>query len=474
MLGLVISDMLYRAFPKANEGELSRRLADLVRKETCAEVARAMDLGPALKLGNSESHAGGRLRTTILADACEALVGAVFTDGGYQAADELIARFWKERMLKPLRPLRDPKTMLQEWAQARGLPTPAYRELARTGPHHDPEFRVAVVLPDRPPAEGMGSSKRAAEQAAAAAMLTRVGVSADKLDGDVKPEGDTRCGFVALIGAPNAGKSTLLNALVGSKVTIVSHKVQTTRALIRGITLAGKSQLIFVDTPGIFAPKRRLDRAMVTTAWSGAHEADLVGVLIDARKGIDDEAEALLARLADVKPAKILILNKIDLVPRDTLLLLTKIANEKAKFDSTFMISALTGDGVADLKAWLAERMPPSPWLYPPDQMSDAPMRQLAAEITREKLFERLHQELPYHSTVETEPWKELRGGDIRIEQTIYVERESQRKIVIGKGGQTLKSIGESSRREIAEIVEAKVAPVPVRQGARGLGRAPF
>ncbi len=182
VLGLVISDMLYRAFPKANEGELSRRLADLVRKETCAEVARAMDLGPALKLGNSESHAGGRLRATILADVCESLVGAVFIDGGYQEADKLVERFWKARMLKPLRPLRDPKTILQEWAQARGLPTPAYRELARTGPHHDPEFRVAVVLPDRPPAEGVGSSKRSAEQAAAAAMLTRVGVSADKLD----------------------------------------------------------------------------------------------------------------------------------------------------------------------------------------------------------------------------------------------------------------------------------------------------
>lgn len=183
VLGLVISDMLFRAFPRANEGELSRRLADLVRKETCAEVAKAMDLGPALKLGNSESHAGGRLRSTILADACEGLVGAVFVDGGYAAAETLIAKFWKERMLKPLRPLRDPKTMLQEWAQGRGLPTPAYRELARTGPHHDPEFRVAVVLPDRPPAEGMGSSKRAAEQAAASAMLTRVGVAVDKLDG---------------------------------------------------------------------------------------------------------------------------------------------------------------------------------------------------------------------------------------------------------------------------------------------------
>lgn len=279
---------------------------------------------------------------------------------------------------------------------------------------------------------------------------------------------DSKCGFVALIGAPNAGKSTLLNALVGSKVTIVSHKVQTTRALIRGIAIENKSQLIFVDTPGIFSPKRRLDRAMVTTAWSGAHEADLVAVLIDARKGLDEEAEALMARLAEVKGPKILILNKIDLIPRDALLLLTKIANEKAKFESTFMISALKGDGVSDLKSWLADRMPLGPWLYPADQMSDAPMRQLAAEITREKLFERLHQELPYHSTVETEQWKELRGGDIRIEQTIYVERESQRKIVIGKGGQTLKAIGESARREIADITEQKVHLflfVKVREG---------
>jgi ribonuclease III len=181
VLGLVISDMLYKAYPKANEGELSRRLADLVRKETCAEVAKAMDLGPALKLGSSESHAGGRLRTTILADVCESLIGAVFLDGGYLASEALVDRFWKERMLKPLRPLRDPKTMLQEWAQARGLPTPAYRELARTGPHHKPKFRIAVELPDRPPAEGLGTSKREAEQAAAAEMLLTVGVAADKV-----------------------------------------------------------------------------------------------------------------------------------------------------------------------------------------------------------------------------------------------------------------------------------------------------
>ena len=267
----------------------------------------------------------------------------------------------------------------------------------------------------------------------------------------------TRCGFVALIGAPNAGKSTLLNALVGSKVTIVSRKVQTTRALIRGIAVEGDAQLIFVDTPGIFAPRRRLDRAMVTTAWTGAHDADLVGLLIDARKGLDEEAETIVGRLGEVKQPKLLILNKVDVVPKETLLTLAKTANDKASFEATFMVSALKGDGVADLKAWLAKRVPEGPWLYPADQMSDAPMRQLAAEITREKLFERLHQELPYHSTVETEVWKELRKGDIRIEQTIYVERESQRKIVLGKGGATIKAIGEAARKEIAEIAEAKV-----------------
>ncbi|MGE5163025.1 MAG: GTPase Era [Sphingobacteriales bacterium] len=267
----------------------------------------------------------------------------------------------------------------------------------------------------------------------------------------------TRCGFIALIGAPNAGKSTLLNALVGSKVSIVSRKVQTTRALIRGIAIEGQSQLIFVDTPGIFSPRRRLDRAMVTTAWTGAHEADLVGVLIDARNGIEEEAENILGKLNDIKRPKLLILNKIDVVSKDGLLTLAKDANAKAKFEATLMISALTGDGVGDLKAWLAERVPAGPWLYPPDQISEAPMRQLAAEITREKLFERLHQELPYHSTVETEVWKELRGGDIRVEQTIYVERESQRKIVLGKGGQTIKAIGEAARKEIAGVAEAKV-----------------
>ncbi len=281
-------------------------------------------------------------------------------------------------------------------------------------------------------------------------------------------EGQTYCGFVALIGAPNVGKSTLLNTLVGSKVTIVSHKVQTTRALIRGITIEARSQLIFVDTPGIFAPKRRLDRAMVTGAWAGAHDADVVCVLIDARKGIDEEADAILARLADVRRPKILLLNKIDVVERKNLLALAQTANERVAFDATFMISALTGDGVADVKTWLATHVPAGPWLYPADQMSDAPMRQLAAEITREKIYRRLHQELPYQSTVETEMWKELKDGSIRIEQTIYVERDSQRKIVLGKGGETIKAIGAEARKEIAEIAETPVHLflfVKVREG---------
>jgi len=268
---------------------------------------------------------------------------------------------------------------------------------------------------------------------------------------------ETACGFVALIGAPNVGKSTLVNALVGSKVTIVSRKVQTTRALIRGIVIEDNAQIILVDTPGIFSPKRRLDRAMVSTAWSGAHDADLVCVLLDAKAGIDEEADAILNKLATVAHPKILVLNKIDLIPREKLLALAQAANERMKFESTFMISALSGDGVADLRKTLAKMVPPGPFHYPEDQMSDAPLRHLAAEITREKIYRHLHQELPYQSTVETDSWTERKDKSVRIEQTIFVERESQRKIVLGKGGATIKSIGADSRKEIAEI-----AGVPV------------
>jgi GTPase len=294
---------------------------------------------------------------------------------------------------------------------------------------------------------------------------------ADPSDGGPRPPPQdiaTRCGFIALIGAPNAGKSTLTNALVGSKVTIVSRKVQTTRALLRGIAIVGDAQLVLMDTPGIFAPRRRLDRAMVTTAWGGAHDADIVVLLIDAKKGGDEEAEAILGRLAEVAKPKVLVLNKIDLTDKPSLLTLAQVVNAKAKFDATFMLSAASGDGVDDLKAWLAAHAPRGPWHYPEDQISDAPMRSLAAEITREKLFNRLHQELPYQATVETDTWKDLRDGSARIEQTIYVERESQRKIVLGKGGATIKAIGAEARKEIAELTEQKVHLflfVKVREG---------
>jgi GTP-binding protein Era len=267
----------------------------------------------------------------------------------------------------------------------------------------------------------------------------------------------TRSGFVALIGAPNVGKSTLVNALVGSKVTIVSRKVQTTRALIRGIVIENNAQIILVDTPGIFLPKRRLDRAMVSTAWSGAHDADVVCVLLDAKAGIDDEADAILTKVGGVDHEKILVLNKIDLVPREKLLALSKAANDRLAFAGTFMVSALSGDGVDDLRRTLGEMVPTGPFLYPEDQMSDVPMRHLAAEITREKIYQKLHQELPYQSTVETDTWTERKDKSVRIEQTIFVERESQRKIVLGKNGATIKSIGAASRHEISEILDVPV-----------------
>jgi GTP-binding protein Era len=278
----------------------------------------------------------------------------------------------------------------------------------------------------------------------------------------------TRCGFIAVIGAPNVGKSTLVNALVGTKVAIVSHKVQTTRAAVRGIAMEGSAQLIFIDTPGIFAPKRRLDRAMVTTAWTGAQDADVVCLLIDAKRGIDEETDAIVEKLKDAARPRIAILNKIDIVEKPALLALTKAINDRLPLQATFMISALTGDGVAELRRWLAAHVPEGPWHYPEDQVSDAPMRQLAAEITREKLYGRLHQELPYQSTVETDTWKELRDGSVRIEQTIYVERDSQRKIVLGKGGATIKAIGAEARREIALAIEQPVHLflfVKVREG---------
>jgi GTP-binding protein Era len=273
---------------------------------------------------------------------------------------------------------------------------------------------------------------------------------------DQAPAPETRCGFIAVIGAPNAGKSTLVNTLVGAKVSIVSRKVQTTRMPVRGIAVEGASQLVFIDTPGIFAPRRRLDRAMVDAAWGGAGDADTIVLLIDAAKGLDEEAERILKRLEKTHSPLVLVLNKIDRVKKERLLDLARQCNERAQFKSTFMVSALTGDGVADLKSYLASIVQPGPWHYPPDEISDAPLRLLAAEITREKVLDRLHDELPYEATVETTSWQE-RGKSVRIEQTIYVERDSQKAIVLGNGGRMIRQLSMQARQELAQILEKPV-----------------
>jgi GTPase len=274
-------------------------------------------------------------------------------------------------------------------------------------------------------------------------------------------EAATRCGFVALIGAPNAGKSTLLNQLVGSKLAIVTPKVQTTRTRLLGIAVQDSTQLIFVDTPGIFAPRRRLDRAMVAAAWAGAADADKTVLLVDAaravQRGIDDDTKAIIGRLAETKRPAILALNKVDLVRREKLLALADELSRGGIFDEVFMVSALTGDGVADLKRHLAENLPPGPWLFPADQLSDAQERWLAAEATREQVFLQLHDELPYAATVETESWEERRDGSARIEQVIYVQRPSQRAIVLGEGGRRIKAIGARARAELERMFDRRI-----------------
>lgn len=266
-----------------------------------------------------------------------------------------------------------------------------------------------------------------------------------------------RCGFVAIIGAPNAGKSTLTNQLVGTKVSIVTRKVQTTRARIRGIAIFDQTQIIFVDTPGIFAPKKRLDKAMVQAAWGGAGDADIVVLLVDAQKGLSDDVKAILKKLKDTSYHLVLAVNKIDLVERSALLALTEQLTGDVDFQQVFYISATNGDGTKELVSHLQDHLPYGPWLYPEDQLTDAPMRHTAAEVTREKLYLRLHDELPYATTVETIDWQQKPDGSIRVEQVIYVERSSQKKIVLGKNGAAVKAISMASRKELSEILDTKV-----------------
>lgn len=290
--------------------------------------------------------------------------------------------------------------------------------------------------------------------------------------GDTKPD-TTRAGFIAVLGAPNAGKSTLVNTIIGTKVSIVSPKVQTTRSIVRGIAMEGQAQLIFVDTPGIFRPNRRMERAMVSAAWTGAADADMVMLVVDARRGFSDDVKAIVNGLMESKRKAVLVLNKIDAVERGTLLGLSAALFETGAFSDVFMISALKGDGVRDLVEYLAARMPEGPWLFPEDEVSDLPQRLLAAEITREKLFLNLHQELPYSVSIETEAWDERKDGSVRIDQIIYVMRESQRSIVLGKQGAQIKRIGAAARAELEELLERPRASVPSCESGGGLDRTP-
>ena len=266
-----------------------------------------------------------------------------------------------------------------------------------------------------------------------------------------------RCGFVALVGVPNAGKSTLLNNLVGQKVSIVTHKAQTTRSQIRGVVSEGDTQIIFMDTPGIFAPKRRLDRAMVNAAWTSAGDADFVALIVDAERGVTPEVEALVKGLENVRHPRILVLNKIDLIAHEKLLGLSETINSRLRFEATFMISALKGHGVKDVLAWCGDHAPPGPWHFPEDQLTDLTLAITAAEVTREKLFLRIHEEIPYNATVETEKFTINPDGSYRIDQVIYVTRDSHKMIVLGAGGQAIKTIGAESRKELMEIFETKV-----------------
>lgn len=279
-------------------------------------------------------------------------------------------------------------------------------------------------------------------------------------DGAAPEPGGTRCGVVALVGAPNAGKSTLLNAFVGAKVSIVTPRVQTTRARVTGVAVDGNAQFVFVDTPGIFPPRRRLERAMVDAAWSGARDADVIVLLVDSRRPADadgDDTARIVGGLAAAGRPAVLALNKIDLVEKNRLLALSGALNEAGAFRGAFMISALSGDGVGDLRDFLAGILPAGPWLYPEDQIADMPMRLLAAETTREKLFMRLRQELPYHLTVETEGWEERPDGSARIDQVIYVSRDSHKGIVLGKGGRAIGSVGAAARLELENVMARPV-----------------
>ena len=421
----------------------------LVRRDALARVATDIGLAAHLMVSESEDEAGGRDNPSLLADTCEAVIAALYLDGGLAIAAEFVRRHWQPLVEEDREPPKDAKTELQEWAQGRGLALPSYRELYRG------RAAPRAALPRRSGAVRYSAGGRLGDAPSATPNGPRPRPCSSGSAG--MPGETTRCGFVAVLGAPNAGKSTLVNHMVGVKVSIVSAKVQTTRVRVLGIFIEGRTQIVLIDTPGIFVPRRRLDRAMVAAAWGGAADADERLLLVDSLRGVDADTRRIIAGLEGSRRAAVLVLNKVDLVNKPSLLDLAAELGESGVLTDTFMVSARSGNGVGDLVAFLAARMPEGPWHFPEDQISDMPQRLYAAEITREKLYLQLRQELPYAATVETESWTEKPDGSVRVGQVIFVERPSQKAIVLGREGRRIKALGETARAELEEAFERRV-----------------
>ena len=443
-----MAEWLAERFPREQEGDLGRRLAYLVSQPVLAGVAETVGLAARLSVSPGEAKAGVAKRATVLADALEAALGALYLDGGLDAARDFVRRAWNDAMIVQADPPKDAKTALQEWAQKRGLDLPAYvdrpsvRAAARAGVHRQRNSRIISRHRHRRQPPGGRTTGRGSPPRSAVSMS--------------QPP-PARCGFIAIVGAPNAGKSTLMNRLTGAKLSIVSPKAQTTRFRVLGILMRAESQVLLVDTPGIFRPKRKLDRAMVAAAWSGAADADLAILLVDAKSGLREDVREIAERLGASGRRCWLVLNKTDLMSPPALLPLIASLGALANFEETFMVSAQTGDGVRRLADALAAAVPVGPWLFPEDDLTDLPDRLLAAETVREQIFMQTHEEVPYGATVETESFKERKDGSVRIEITIYVGRSGHKAILIGDKGSKIKAIGARARQDLNSLLDRPV-----------------
>ena len=460
-----MAEWLAERFPHEQEGDLGPRLAVLVSQPVLAEVAEAIGLGEALSVSPGEARAGVRRRATVLADALEAALGALYLDGGLEPARAFrAARLGGRDEPAETSRRRMPRRRLQEWVQARGLGLPDYMVASRAGPPHAPEFVVTVAPAASPAPAPPAASARPSN------LRRRTAAGARRVTSGSSPVAGSRCGFVAIVGAPNAGKSTLLNRLTGAKLSIVTPKAQTTRFRVLGILMRGESQVLLVDTPGIFTPRRRLDRAMVAAAWTGVRDADLALLLVDAKAGAT-RGGARDRRDAGGAAAAVLAGAEQDRSGAGAALLpLTAALTALAPFEQTFMVSAATGDGVEQLADALAGAVPEGPHLYPDDDLTDLPDRLLAAEIVREQIFLQTHEEVPYGTTVETENWQERKDGSVRIEATVYVARPGHKAILIGEGGKRIKAIGARRARGTGGAAGAQGASVPEREAARRMG----